>query len=66
MDPCIIATLAGVIVGAVIGRGVPTHETSKLLNRLDGAKVSKLLRLLELLEEPDTPTSGGDNGDRTE
>lgn len=61
MEPCTVAGLAGVIVGALVGQGIPTRESSRLLDALGGDKVSKLLRLLELLEEP-TPDEESDDG----
>lgn len=61
LEPCTVGLLAGVIVGALVGRGVPTHDTSRLLHKLGGAKVDKLIRLLELLEEPE-PAKGGKDG----
>lgn len=57
--PCVIAALAGVLVGAVIGKGIPRNETRDLLRALGGGKLETLTRLLQLLEEP----KGGEDDD---
>lgn len=53
LEPCTVGVLGGVLVGAIIGKGIPRDDTKELLRALGGGKLDKLVRLLQLLEEPE-------------
>ena len=53
MDGCTAGILVGVLVGAVVARGVESKGSKSLLGALSGGKLDKLVRLLQLLEEPE-------------
>lgn len=58
---CVLSALAGVLVGAAIGKSIPRSDTRDLLRALGSGKLETLTRLLQLLEEP--PTRGGRRDD---
>lgn len=59
MDSCTAGILVGVLVGAIVSRGVESKESKTLLRTLSGGKLDKLVRLLQLLEEPEEGENDG-------